>query len=79
MRAAPEAVSGGPIGLIQEGDLIAIDIPAGTLDLLVEESVLAQRRSQWSPKQNPDLKGYLLKYRKAVASASEGAVHREEN
>lgn len=78
-HVCPEAVSGGPIGLVQEGDLIAIDIPAGTLDLLVDEGTLAQRRSSWVPRENPDLKGYLLKYRRSVASASEGAIHREEN
>lgn len=77
-HVSPEAVAGGPIGLVQEGDLIQIDIPAGLLNLLVEEAVLAERRSAWRPQDHSAVKGYLRKYRRSVTSASEGAVHREE-
>ncbi len=77
-HVSPESVSGGPIGLVQEGDLIQIDIPAGLLNLLVDEAVLAERRAVWTPQIDPNLKGYLRKYRRSVTSASEGAIHREE-
>lgn len=78
-HVSPEAVSGGPIGLVQEGDLIQIDIPAGMLNLLVDEEILVQRRAAWTPQIDPNLRGYLRKYRRSVTSASEGAIHREEN
>lgn len=77
-HVSPEAAVGGIIGLVQEGDLIEIDIPEGRLNLLVEEAELARRRAAWQPK-TAEVNGYLRKYRRSVRSASEGAVHREEN
>ncbi|MHB0859613.1 MAG: dihydroxy-acid dehydratase [Anaerolineae bacterium] len=72
----PEAYLGGPIALVEEGDLIQIDILAGSLDLLVPEAVLKERRSRWQPPDGSDLEpGSLLdRYRRAVGPATEGAV-----
>ena len=74
-HVSPEAQEGGPIGLVEEGDWIEIDIPAGKLDLLVEEQVLIERRQGFKPK---DVKytGYLGKYASMVTSAATGAVCR---
>ncbi len=77
-HVSPEAVAGGPIGLVEEGDLIQIDIPSGLLNLLVDEAVLSKRRLAYRPQDSSAVKGYLRKYRRSVTSASEGAVHRED-
>jgi dihydroxy-acid dehydratase len=71
---SPEAAAGGPIGLIEENDLIIIDIPANKLELKVEESVLAQRRANWRPLEKPVPRGCLSRYRQLVTSANTGAV-----
>lgn len=73
-HVAPEAVDGGPIGLVQEGDRIRIDIPSRTLDLLVGEDELARRREQFAPLPPRYTRGVLAKYAKLVGSASRGAV-----
>lgn len=73
-HVAPEAVDGGPIGLVREGDRIRIDIPSRTLDLLVDEDELARRRAQFAPLPPRYTRGVLAKYAKLVGSASRGAV-----
>ncbi len=73
-HVAPEAADGGPIGLVQNGDLIRIDIPNRTLDLLVDEAELAARRANWQPLPPRYHGGVLYKYAKLVGSASNGAV-----
>lgn len=73
-HVTPEAVDGGPIALVQTGDRIRIDIPARTLDLLVDEAELATRRSGWTPLPARYTRGVLAKYAKLVGSASKGAV-----
>lgn len=73
-HVAPEAVDGGPIGLVREGDRIRIDIPSRTLDLLVDEDELARRRTQFAPLPPRYTRGVLAKYAKLVGSASRGAV-----
>jgi dihydroxy-acid dehydratase len=73
-HVSPEAASGGPIGLVEDGDLIRIDIPAGTIDLLVDEEVLKVRKENWVPQEPAINKGYLKRYMKMVRSANEGAV-----
>ncbi|MEN9710692.1 MAG: dihydroxy-acid dehydratase [Actinomycetota bacterium] len=73
-HVAPEAADGGPIGLVQTGDRIRIDIPNRTLDLLVDESELAARRAAWHPLPPRYNSGVLHKYAKLVGSASKGAV-----
>lgn len=73
-HVSPEASSGGTIALVEEGDLIEIDIPAHRLQLLVDEAVLADRRSRWT-KPEPNIKtGYMKRYAEMVQSASRGAT-----
>ncbi|MDX2355813.1 dihydroxy-acid dehydratase [Dietzia sp. PP-33] len=73
---APEAVDGGPIALVRDGDRIRLDVSDGTLDLLVDESELEQRRAAWAPLPPRYTRGVLAKYSKLVQSASEGAICR---
>ncbi len=71
---SPEAAGGGPIALIQEGDLIEVDIPGRRLELKVDEGTLAQRRQVWQPPEPRIKEGYMARYARAVSSASRGAV-----
>ena len=71
---APEAVDGGPIGLLRDGDLIRVDIATRTLDLLVDDEELASRRQSWQPLPPRYTRGVLAKYSKLVHSASVGAI-----
>jgi dihydroxy-acid dehydratase len=71
---APEAVDGGPIAFVRDGDLIRVDIAARSLDLLVDESELASRREGWEPLPPRYTRGVLAKYSKLVHSAAEGAI-----
>jgi len=73
-HVAPEAALGGPIGLVEEGDDITIDVDARRLDLEVPESVLARRRARWQAPAPRYTGGVLAKYAALVSSASEGAV-----
>lgn len=73
-HVSPEAAAGGPIALIQPGDLIEIDIPERRLSLLVDDETLAERHSQWSRPQPAVKSGYLARYAAMVTSASTGAV-----
>jgi dihydroxy-acid dehydratase len=73
-HVAPEAALGGPIGLVEEGDEIVIDVDARRLDLEVPESVLAERRASWAAPAPRYTGGVLAKYAALVSSASEGAV-----
>jgi dihydroxy-acid dehydratase len=73
-HVAPEAALGGPIGLIQEGDEIQIDVAARRLDLLVGEAELAERRAGWSAPAPRYAGGVMAKYAALVSSASEGAI-----
>ena len=73
-HVAPEAVDGGPIAFINDGDLIRINIKTRQLDLIVDESVLAERRKNFQPVPHKYTRGVLAKYSKLVGSASKGAV-----
>ncbi len=73
-HVAPEAVDGGPIGLVANGDRVRIDIGARTLDLLVDEAELAKRAAAFVPLPHRYTRGVLAKYTKLVGSASKGAV-----
>jgi dihydroxy-acid dehydratase len=73
-HVAPEAVDGGPIGLVRTGDRIRIDIPSRTLDLLVDDDEIARRRAEFAPLPPRYTRGVLAKYAKLVGSASRGAV-----
>jgi dihydroxy-acid dehydratase len=74
-HVAPEAVAGGPIGLVQEGDRISIDLFAKKIDLDVDEKILDLRRKGWKPQQK-QLTGVLARYAKTVEQANLGAVQR---
>jgi dihydroxy-acid dehydratase len=71
---SPEAVDGGPIAFINDGDLVRINITTRQLDLLVDEAVLAERRIGFKPLPHKYSRGVLAKYSKLVGSASKGAV-----
>ncbi|MGZ0243316.1 MAG: dihydroxy-acid dehydratase [Actinomycetales bacterium] len=72
-HVSPETTDGGPISLVRDGDLIRVDIAARSLDLLVSEEELADRRKDWQPLPPRYNRGVLAKYSKLVHSASEGA------
>lgn len=72
-HVSPEAAVGGPIGLIEEGDIIDIDINANTINAEVSEEEFAKRRENWKPRLN-EVTGYLARYRKLVSGAPRGAV-----
>ncbi len=72
-HVCPEAAAGGPIGLVEEGDIISIDINANTINMKVSDEELARRRENWTPK-TKEVAGYLKRYRRLVTSADKGAV-----
>ncbi len=72
-HVSPEAVEGGPIGLLKAGDRIRIDFPNRKMDILVEEAELAERKKTWQPVKR-DLGGWLARYQKLVTNASQGGV-----
>jgi len=76
-HVSPEAASGGPIGLVQEGDLIEIDIPARRLNLMVDEAELQRRRQAQRPFVPKITTGYLARYAKLVESGAKGAILRD--
>ena len=73
-HVSPEAASGGPIGLVQEGDIISINIPAHTIELQVSDEELAARKTKWVCPQPRIQTGYLARYAKLVSSADRGAI-----
>ena len=73
-HVSPEAAVGGPIALVEEGDIIRVDIPANKLDVLVSDEVLAERRAKWQPREPKVTTGYLSRYRELVTSGNRGAV-----
>ncbi|MEA4938086.1 MAG: dihydroxy-acid dehydratase [Christensenella sp.] len=73
-HVSPEAASGGNIGLLRTGDVIEIDIPAGTLNVRLSGAELDERRKGWQPPEPRVKTGYLARYARMVSSASEGAV-----
>ena len=72
-HVSPEAAAGGPIALVREGDVIDIDIQAGTLELRVPADELAERRAAWQPPAPKYTTGVLSRYAKLVTSADKGA------
>ncbi len=73
-HVAPEAAHGGPIALVEDGDRIRVDVPNRRLDVLVDQTVLAARRTAWVPIPPRYTTGALAKYAKLVGSAESGAV-----
>jgi dihydroxy-acid dehydratase len=78
-HVSPEAAEGGPIGLLQEGDRIRIDIPARRLDLLLPAEELAERRRHWVPTPPRVKKGFMALYARMVSSTHEGAYLKNES
>ncbi|MBQ9421728.1 MAG: dihydroxy-acid dehydratase [Lachnospiraceae bacterium] len=72
-HVSPEAAVGGPIGLIEEGDIISIDIPAYQLNVKVSDEELAARKAKWQPRQPKITTGYLARYASQVTSGAKGA------
>jgi len=75
-HVSPEAADGGPVALVQDGDIIEIDIPGRVLNLKLQHEELEKRRNNWRPPDPEVTEGYLARYQKAVSSADRGAVYR---
>jgi dihydroxy-acid dehydratase len=73
-HVCPEASDGGPIALIEDGDVVEIDIPARRLALHVDEATLARRKAAWRPYEREVPHGFMRRYRKHVRPACEGAI-----
>ena len=73
-HVSPEAAAGGTIALVEEGDMIAIDIPNCSIELKVSDEVLAERRAKWVCPEPKVKTGYLARYAKLVSSADKGAI-----
>ena len=73
-HVSPEGASGGLIALVEEGDIISIDIPGRTLELLVDEQEIERRRKAWAGPPDRGFGGYLARYASQVASAAQGAI-----
>lgn len=73
-HVSPESEEGGPIGLVEEGDRIRVDVGKRRLDLLVDAATMEKRAAGWKPQPPRYPTGALAKYAKLVGSASEGAV-----
>ena len=73
-HVSPEAAVGGPIALVEEGDIISINIPENKLELKVSDEVLAERRAKWQPREPKITTGYLARYAAMVTSGNRGAI-----
>lgn len=73
-HVSPEAAVGGPIALIEEGDMISIDIPNNKINVAVDDAILEARRAKWQPREPRITTGYLRRYAAQVTSANTGAV-----
>jgi dihydroxy-acid dehydratase len=73
-HVSPEAADGGPIALINENDLIKIDIPAKTIELIIPETEIQERRDRWAGHEPKIKSGYMARYARQVSSAAQGAI-----
>lgn len=73
-HVSPEAASGGPIGLLRDGDIISIDIPNKHMDVKLSDEELAARRAEWKAPEPRVKEGYLARYARSVSSAAKGAI-----
>ena len=73
-HVSPEAAVGGPIALVEEGDIIKIDIPNNTLNVDISEEEMARRRANWQPREPKITTGYLARYANLVTSGNTGAI-----
>jgi len=71
---SPEAAVGGPIALVEEGDIIKINIPENKIELAVSDEILAERKANWVPREPKVTTGYLARYASMVTSGNRGAV-----
>jgi dihydroxy-acid dehydratase len=72
LHAAPESAVGGPLALVRDGDVIALDVPAGTIDLDVNAGELDRRRAAWTPPPRRHLRGWPALYAQHVLQAPDG-------
>jgi dihydroxy-acid dehydratase len=73
-HVSPEAAVGGPIALVEEGDIISINIPENKLEVKVSDEELAARKAKWQPREPKVTTGYLARYRELVTSGNRGAI-----
>ena len=73
-HVSPEAAVGGPIALVEEGDMISINIPENTLNVKISDEEMAKRRAAWKPREPKVNTGYLARYRELVTSGNRGAI-----
>ena len=73
-HVSPEAAVGGPIALVNEGDIISINIPENTLNIKISDEELERRRAAWQPREPKITTGYLARYRELVTSGNRGAI-----
>lgn len=73
-HVSPEAAVGGPIALIEENDIIAIDIPNHSINVKVSDEILAVRKKKWVPREPRITTGYLARYAEHVTSGNRGAI-----
>ncbi len=73
-HVSPEAAVGGPIALVEEGDIISINIPENSLNMKVSDEELAIRRSKWQPREPKVTTGYLARYKELVTGGNRGAI-----
>ncbi|MGB3927241.1 MAG: dihydroxy-acid dehydratase, partial [Caldicoprobacterales bacterium] len=71
---SPEAMEGGPIALVEEGDIISINIPDGRLDVKISDEEFNKRRASWTAPEPKIKTGYLARYSRLVSSADKGAI-----
>lgn len=73
-HVSPEAAVGGPIALVEEGDIISINIPENTLNVKISDEEMDRRRAAWKPREPKVTTGYLARYRELVTSGNRGAI-----
>ena len=73
-HVSPEAAVGGPIALVEEGDIISINIPENSLNVRISDEEMAERRAKWQPREPKVMTGYLSRYRELVTSGNRGAI-----
>jgi dihydroxy-acid dehydratase len=72
LHVAPESAVGGPLALVEDGDVIRLDVEGRSLDLVVDDAELAARRAEWEPPARPDERGYRKLHADHVLQANEG-------
>ena len=73
-HVSPEAANGGPIAVIQEGDILEINVPKRSINVRLTSREIRERQNRWKPREPRIKEGYLAQYARLVGSASEGAI-----